>query len=123
MRSQHIWLWLLGGALIACQQEGKDLTVEQLSKVIDAARPSLQKCYQDALDKSPRSDELKFQAVIHVEPSGEVSSLEVDLKDAPTLSDCVGGVIGGLKFPTAEVATHASLPLVFRPEVAAADSE
>ena len=109
--------WLLCAVLCACQHEGKDLSAVQLSAVIDAARPALQKCYQDALDKSPRTNELRFQAVIHVEPSGEVSSLELDLKDSPTLSDCVGGIIGHLTFPKAEVATHASLPLIFRPEV------
>lgn len=116
------WPCLVCVVLVGCQGQAKDLSATQLSAVIDAARPALQTCYQEALDKSPRSDELRLQAVIHVEAGGDVSSLELDLKDAPALSDCIGRVIGGLKFPVAEASTHASLPLVFRPEVVEAEA-
>ena len=103
-------------ALTASCGGGQDLTAEQLSAVVNEGRPALEECYQRSLDKSPKKDELRVQVIIHVEPSGAVSKVGLNLSDDPALSDCVRGAIAAMRFPKAEVGTQASLPLIFRPE-------
>lgn len=102
--------------MVGCGGGGKDLSAEQLSAVVNAGRPALESCYQKSLDKRPKKDELRVQVVIHVEPSGAVSKVGMNLADDPALSDCVRGAIAGMRFPEAELGTQASLPLIFRPE-------
>ncbi|MGD8863190.1 MAG: AgmX/PglI C-terminal domain-containing protein [Myxococcales bacterium] len=105
---------LLGCA--ACSKD--DLSTEQLSAVVDAKRPTLGACYDAALEKHPHKEEVQLEAVIHIEPSGGVSKVELDGENPlPGLDACLREAIGSWKFPKAPDATSTSLPLIFRPEV------
>lgn len=101
--------------LLAGCSEGQDLTAAQLSTVVDAAQPRLQACYQAALDRDPSAphDPIQAQAIMHVDVSGTVTDVELQLPSDAQLSGCVTEVLKGLQFPAAEAPTHASLPLVF----------
>lgn len=95
---------------------GQDLTAEQLSGVVEAGKPALEACYQRALDRSPKKEEVRLEVVIKVEPSGQVVDVTLGKGAGPELSDCIRSAISGMQFPKAEASTHASLPLIFRPE-------
>ena len=95
-----------------------DLSVEQLSHVVDAQRATLKPCYDAALKDHPYEHEMRMQAVIHVAPSGSVSQVEIEPgAGLPGMPECIKQTIARWRFPTAKDETHASLPLVFKPEV------
>ncbi|MDH5670712.1 MAG: AgmX/PglI C-terminal domain-containing protein [Myxococcales bacterium] len=102
--------------LHACSA-GADLSTEQLSAVVEAQQPGLQRCYQDALDDHPLKEVVEMSALIRIAPNGAVESVSLDGKGLlPGLEACVEKTITGWKFPTAGRPTDTSLPLVFRPE-------
>lgn len=104
----------------ACR-EPHDLTVQQLSAVVDRERATLKPCYDAALAQHPYQQEMRFQVVIHVAPSGRVADVEIPPGSGlPGMADCLRKVIWEWRFPTAKDATDASLPLVFKPEAAPA---
>jgi hypothetical protein len=106
---------LLGGA---CGGEPRDLSTEQLARVIDAQQPSLKRCYDAALAQHPYRQEMQLQAVIEIAPSGRVSSVELEGGGGlPGMAPCLRKTIAGWRFPRAPDATHASLPLIFKPEI------
>lgn len=97
--------------------EPEDLSTEQLSMVINGRRPQLQECYETALADNPSRKEVRMHAAIHIKPSGEVYKVEIDEGGAlPGMVKCLEQAIVGWKFPTVPDETHASLPLIFRPE-------
>jgi hypothetical protein len=96
----------------------QDLSTEQLSRVVEAQQPGLKRCYDAALEKHPYKQQMQLQAIIHIEPSGEVDSVEIEgTGGLPGMSACLRKAIGAWRFPKARDATHTSLPLVFKPEV------
>jgi hypothetical protein len=102
----------------ACRKP-QDLSTEQLAAAVDAQRPSLKQCYDSALSKTPYKQEMRMQAVIHVQPSGAVSGVELTGGGGlPGMSDCIRAAIGRWRFPKAKDATDTSLPLIFKPEPA-----
>lgn len=110
---------LLFGALLSGCRQPKDLSVEQLSAVVDAQRATLKPCYDAALKDTPYTHEMRMQVVIHIEQSGSVSSVDVEKGTGlPGMPACVQRTIAAWRFPAASDATDASLPLVFKPEVA-----
>jgi hypothetical protein len=103
--------------LSACGKP-QDLSVEQLSAVVDRERATLKPCYDTALKDNPYRQEMRMQAVIHVAPSGKVSGVEIAPGSGlPGMPKCIEQTIAGWKFPIAKDETHASLPLVFKPEL------
>jgi hypothetical protein len=106
---------LLGG----CGGGAKhDLSEQQLSLAVEAQRPSLERCYQSALETSPYKQEIRMQAVIHIAPTGAVSGVELDGNGGlPGMSPCLRKAIAAWHFPEAADATHTSLPLIFQPQV------
>ena len=109
---------VLGFGLVACGGPKHDLSEQQLSRAVDAQRPSLERCYQDALDSSPYKQEIKMQAVIHIAPTGTVSSVEIDGSGGlPGMSPCLRKAIAAWRFPQAKDPTDTSLPLIFQPQV------
>jgi hypothetical protein len=109
----------LGVLFAACGGEARDLSTEQLSGVVAAQQPTLKRCYDVALERSPSAQELRLQAEIAIAPSGRVSSVEIDDGEVslPGLSTCLREAISKWKFPQAREATHTGLPLIFKPEV------
>lgn len=104
-------------ALCACGG-GEDLSTQQLSRVVNANRPALEQCYDAALEKHPYKQEMRLEAIIHVAPSGRVSSVELEGGEGlPGMGECLRAAIRGWTFPNADAATHTSLPLIFKPEV------
>ncbi len=111
-------LLLLSGALACRDGEIQDLSTEQLSSVVVAQQPSLERCYDAALEKTPYKHAMELQAVIHIEPSGEVDSVQIEGSGGlPGMSVCLRSAIQKWRFPKAPDATHTSLPLHFKPEV------
>jgi hypothetical protein len=103
----------------ACGGKPQDLSTEQLSAVVEAQRPSLKQCYDTALAQTPYKEEIHMQAVIHVQPSGGVSGVELQGGGGlPGMSDCIRTAIGRWHFARAKDPTHTSLPLIFKPEPA-----
>jgi hypothetical protein len=103
--------------LAACGKD-RDLSTEQLSRVVEANRPALKVCYDAALEKYPTKREMHFDAVLHIAPSGQVTSVELpEQSGLPGMQDCLRAAIMRWQFPKAQAETATSLPLVFRPEV------
>ena len=104
-------------AIAGCGGEPADLTTEQLSKVVTAQQPTLERCYDAELERQPTARELRIDAVIHIEPSGRVSSVGLDPGASPPLQACLRDAIKRWQFPRAAAPTETSLPLIFRPQV------
>jgi hypothetical protein len=108
---------LTWGPLVACRDEGRDLTVAQLTAVVSSQQASLKPCYQAALDKQPDSPEFRIQATIHVQKDGKVGSVELERGGLPTVGSCVEKVVRTWRFPPAGKDTYASMPIIFRPTI------
>jgi len=106
-------LWLL-----ACSSRPRDLSTAQLSAAVEAQRPALKQCYDQALEQSPYKQDMHMEAVIEIAPSGRVSSVSLrGGSGLPGMNDCLRAAIKQWQFPSAEDSTATSLPLVFHPEV------
>lgn len=111
-------LLVLSGALACRSGEVRDLSTAQLSGVVVAQQPSLERCYDAALEKTPYKQPMELQAIIHIEPSGEVDSVQIEGSGGlPGMSACLRSAIEKWRFPEAPDATHTSLPLHFKPEI------
>jgi hypothetical protein len=115
--SPGVLLTLAWGALTACGDTGKDLTVAQLTAVVSSQQATLKPCYQSALDKEPDSQEFRIQATIHVKKDGKVGSVELERGGLPTVGSCVEKVVKTWQFPPAGKDTYASMPIIFRPTI------
>lgn len=108
----------LGWSILGGCEFGDDLTAEQLSSVVEASKPALISCYQEALNRAPKQAELQMQVELKVAPTGEVS--EVSLRNgeqaAGEFKKCIRGAVLAMRFPEADIPTHASLPLIFEPK-------
>jgi outer membrane biosynthesis protein TonB len=95
-------------------------TMDVIRKLVVDNRKAARKCYEDA-----RKDlkDLKGDVVIHfvIDPEGNVKSAELNLERStlktPAVSDCVIGVIKGIKFPKSSRAmdTSTNYPFNFTP--------
>ena len=95
-------------------------TMDVIRKLVMDNRKAARKCYEDA-----RKDlkDLKGDVVIHfvIDPEGNVKSAELNLERStlktPAVSDCVIGVIKGIKFPKSSRAmeTSTNYPFNFTP--------
>lgn len=101
----------------ACKKSGGDLSTQQLSEVVAREQPSLEPCYQAGLDNTPYEHEFRIEAKLAINPDGTVSGVELDQNGLQGMGPCIDKTIRGWRFPQAEAATHASLPLIFRPKV------
>lgn len=110
------WVALPCLAIAACGTASDDLGDAQLNAVIDEMRPTLQVCYQAALDRESYDGEVRMQATLRVRPTGEVSEIELGDGGLPGMRACLEQAILKWRFPAAGDETHASLPLVFQPE-------
>ena len=110
------FLVLLLSLLSHCQREVDDLDNAQLEAVIAEQRPSIQVCYQDALDREPYENEVRMQATLHVRNSGEVAQVQLGEGGLPGMRPCLEQAIMKWRFPEAGDDTHASLPIIFQPE-------
>ena len=103
-------------ALVGCNAPANDLNHAQLNSVIDEMRPTLQVCYQAALDRESYDGEVKMQATLRIAPGGEVSEVELGDGGLPGMRPCLEQAIMKWRFPAAGDETEASLPLIFHPE-------
>lgn len=103
--------------LFGCDQGPvADLSEAQLSRVVDESRPTLERCYNAALETTPYKNEVRMAAIIHVAPDGSVESVEVEGTGLPGMPACVRDSILAWRFPTAAEPTHTRLPIVFSPQ-------
>jgi hypothetical protein len=100
-----------------CRKSGGDLTTQQLSEVVAREQPTLEPCYQAGLERTPYEHEFRIEAKLSVNPDGTVSNVELDQTGLQGMGPCIEKTIRGWRFPQAKAATHASLPLIFRPKV------
>ena len=100
-----------------CAKSGGDLTTQQLSEVVAREQPTLEPCYQAGLERTPYEHEFRIEAKLSIEPDGSVSSVELDQNGLQGMGPCIEQTIRAWQFPKAKAATHASLPLIFRPKV------
>jgi len=109
-------LMVLAGLGAGCSRRG--LSNEELSRVVDAQRGSLDACYNGALAKQPDKRNLDGKARILVAPSGEVAAVDIE-GDLPLegLEACLREAITDWQFPPAEAETRTTLPLLFRADV------
>jgi len=108
----------LGLLLGACGGESRDLSTAQLAAVVEAKQPTLKVCYDAALKRHPYTQEMRLSAVIDIAPSGRVTSVDLEGGGGlPGMAPCIRKAIGGWQFPRAPDSTHASLPLIFKPEI------
>jgi hypothetical protein len=109
---------LLTSATSACKPSaGKDLSVPELHEVVAREQPTLTPCYQRALDQKAGKQDIRMQAIIHVRKNGQVAKVSVDDEGLPGMKACVEKAIMLWRFPEAAKDTHASLPIIFSPEV------
>jgi hypothetical protein len=105
----------------ACKGDLHDLSTEQLSRVVERGTPELKHCYDEALAINAYKQEMRMEAVLQVAPSGRVASVRLNGGGGlPGMADCLRRVIKQWRFPEAKDSTYTSLPLVFHPEVKAA---
>ena len=110
-----VWGLLLA---LGCNGAKHDLSERQLSAAVAAQQPSLERCYQAALETSPYKHEIHMEAAIHIAPSGAVTAVELEGNGGlPGMSPCLKTAITSWRFPEAQDATHTSLPLIFKPQV------
>jgi hypothetical protein len=108
----------------ACGGAKRDLSEQQLSVAVAAQQPSLERCYQSALETSPYRQEIRMDAAIHIAPSGKVTAVDLDGSGGlPGMSPCLKQAIMSWRFPEAKDATHTSLPLIFKPQVTKAQPD
>lgn len=105
------------GCLVGCDGDAGELPTDVLSRVVAENRPSLEPCYQAALDKNPYKHEVRIQAVIEIEASGRVAKVELDQTGLAGLGPCIKQTIASWSFPKAEKPTRAELPIIFKPEI------
>jgi hypothetical protein len=116
----RIWrALLLASCGLGCRGgEVQDLSTAQLSAVVEAQQPTLKSCYDQALEKTPYKHAMELQAIIQIEPSGEVESVQIEgTGGLPGMGPCLRDAIQKWRFPKARDATHTSLPLHFKPEI------
>jgi hypothetical protein len=102
----------------ACSSQPHDLSTAELSAVVDAQRPALKQCYDQALERSPYKQDMRMDAIIEIAPTGRVKSVSLHGGGGlPGMNDCLRAAIKQWQFPRAKDATATSLPLVFHPEV------
>jgi len=111
------WCWLFGVVLAACDGGEGELTTPQLEAAVAKHRPSLEPCYQRALDEHPYKHEIRIQAVIEIEASGRVARVVLDQGGLAGMGPCLEQTIGSWVFPQAQRPTRTELPLVFKPEI------
>jgi hypothetical protein len=110
-------------AAVACGAKS-DLSEQQLSAAVAHQQPSLERCYQSALETSPYRQEIRMQAAIHIAPSGAVTAVDLEGSGGlPGMSPCLKQAIMAWRFPEAKDATHTSLPLIFKPQVTKAQPD
>lgn len=107
-------------ARVADAKAPETRTVDVIRKLVMDNRKAARKCYEDA-----RKDlkDLKGDVVIHfvLDPEGKVKSAELNQErstlKSPAVSDCVIGVIKGIKFPKSSRAmeTSTNYPFNFTP--------
>jgi len=108
----------------ACGGAKHDLSEQQLSGAVAAQQPSLERCYQSALETSPYRQEIRMEAAIHIAPSGAVTAVDIEGSGGlPGMSPCLKQAIMSWRFPEANDATHTSLPLIFKPQVTKAQPD
>ncbi|HMI90806.1 MAG TPA: hypothetical protein VK509_05550, partial [Polyangiales bacterium] len=81
-----------GGCLAAgaCGGAKSDLSEQQLSAAVAAQQPSLERCYQSALETSPYRQQIRMDAAIHIAPSGKVTAVDLDGSGGlPGMSPCL----------------------------------
>jgi hypothetical protein len=88
-----------------------------MTEVVAREQATLEPCYQSGLQRTPYEHEFRIQAVLEVKPDGSVSNVELDQTGLRGLGKCVEQTIRGWRFPKAQVATRASLPIIFHPKV------
>jgi len=100
-----------GGAAKA----GQGLTPEQIRRVVLSRQGAFQACYEIALAKDP-SAKGGVTISFSVSPGGDVASASVSHSslDNQRVEGCMLRTFNRLKFPTADKATNAAFPFVFK---------
>jgi len=94
---------------------GQGLTPEQIRRVVLSRQGAFQACYEIALSKDP-SAKGGVTISFSVSPGGDVASAGVSTSSLgnPRVEGCMLRTFNRLRFPTADKATNASFPFVFK---------
>ncbi|HTQ04784.1 MAG TPA: AgmX/PglI C-terminal domain-containing protein [Polyangiaceae bacterium] len=100
-----------GGAAKA----GQGLTPEQIQRVVMSRMGAFRACYEIALDKDPTAHG-GVSIGFSVSPGGDVASASVSHSSLgnPRVEGCILRTFNRLRFPSADKATNASFPFVFK---------
>jgi len=96
-------------------QPGSGLTAEQIRRVVMSRMGAFQACYEIALSKDPGAKG-GVTVGFSVTPGGSVGAASVAHSSLgnPRVEGCMLRTFNRLKFPTADKATNASFPFVFK---------
>jgi hypothetical protein len=87
----------------------------QLSSVVDASRPALQRCYEEWLSLHPLRSEAVFElrAAVTIQPDGSALSVELEgVDDQPKLASCVETVLAEARYPRSVQGAEFVAPLL-----------
>jgi hypothetical protein len=101
-----------GGGLA---KTGQGLSPEQIRRVVGSRMGAFQACYEIALAKDPGAKG-GVTVSFSVSPGGDVASAAIGTSSLgnPRVEGCMLRTFNRLKFPTADKATNASFPFVFK---------
>jgi hypothetical protein len=102
-------------AAAATSAPGQGLTPEQISRVVRARSGAFRACYESAASRDPKLAG-GITVSFTVSPSGSVAArIASSSLGNPRVESCVLRMFNRLHFPSADKATNANWPLVFRP--------
>ena len=96
--------------------DGKDLTQEDMDKVMARAEPAIVRCITQAIGDAPL-DEGTIEVGMRIDRDGSVDKVRVEgpkLLQQHGLYKCVRGVVTGVRFPASGGATVATFPYAIR---------
>ncbi len=101
-----------GGGLA---KTGQGLTPEQIRRVVGSRMGAFQACYEIALAKDP-SAKGGVTVSFSVSPGGDIASAAIARSSLgnPRVEGCMLRTFNRLRFPTADKATNASFPFLFK---------
>jgi len=92
---------------------GPGLTQEQLARVVQRNKPTLQRCYSTATRGMSEAPTIRMDVSITVGGSGTVQRVRARGQDLSNLKSCIEGTVRRWRFPRAGNSTETVFPVVF----------